>query len=587
MLRRGLGRLAALLVVLGTVMIGGAGAASAHAVLVATTPAGFQVLDAAPRAVSLRFSEPVDVAQAEVRLVGPGGADVPDLSRPAHPDGRLDTVAVAVPAGLADGTYTVTYRVISADSHPVSGAFAFSVGEVTGGVASGAAPDGASGAVSLLSGVARWLAYAGLAFLIGTAFLVVACWPGGEVTRGVRRLLWTGWSVLLGATLATYLFYGPLADGGSLGDVADPGMLAATAGTRMGVVLGIRVVLLGAVAAGLVWLRRTVPFGGYSVSAHRRRGGVVLGAGAALAVTWGLANHNGAGAQIALALPADVVHLLAMSVWLGGLPALLGVLLRSGDVAGMRIAVPRFSRTALICVAVLVVTGTYQAWRAVGTPAALFGTTYGTLLVVKLGAVVVLVALGALARNWVRRHYGFEIVTVTDKKRARRGPERREVSRFRRLVTCELVIAAVALGATATLVNAEPAAAEQARIQAEAEMPERTGLVNTVVPFRAGGEQGDGLLAVLVTPGAVGRNEVHLAVLDRFRRPKPVAELRAEFRLPSKRIAPIPVELRLIGRDHAIGMNAPITMPGRWELAVTIRTSEIDQTVVRVPVGAR
>jgi copper transport protein len=188
----------------------------------------------------------------------------------------------------------------------------------------------------------------------------------------------------------------------------------------------------------------------------------------------------------------------------------------------------------------------------------------------------------------VQRHYAFDIVTVSDKRRARRGPETSEVSRFRRAVSVEVLVAAVVLGTTAALVNAEPAAAELARTREEAAIPARVGPVNVLLPFDAGGgPQGAGKLAVLVTPGAVGKNEVHFAALDTAGKPKQVAELRAELRLPSRGIGPLPIDVQLIGGDHAIALNAPITMPGMWELDVTVRTSEIDQAVVRVPVGAR
>src|SRR5207249_2574337 len=93
--------------------------------------------------------------------------------------------------------------------------------------------------------------------------------------------------------------------------------------------------------------------------------------------------------------------------------------------------------------------------------------------------------------------------------------ERGEVSRFRRTIATEVVVAAVVLGVTASLVNVEPAAAELARIRETASIPARTGPVNVVLPFdTGGGPDGVGKLAALVTPGAVGRNEVHLAVLD-------------------------------------------------------------------------
>lgn len=581
-------RLTAVLAVLVAALLLTPGTASAHAVLLSTTPEGFQVLDAAPPEVTLRFSESIDVALAEVRLIGPGGTGVAGVSKPVHPAGRADTVSATLPAGLVHGTYTATYRVTSADSHPVEGAFAFSVGQVTGGVANGAEPAAASGTVSVLYGVARWLAYAALALLIGTAFFAAVCWPGGESSAGVRRILLAGWATLSGATVLSYLLYGPSVAGGSLLRAFDPALLGATAESRIGVVLLVRLVLLGLVAAALVYLRRMVPFAERAPADQRRRGGIVLGVGLALVVTWGLANHSAAGGQVLLALPVDVAHLLAMAIWLGGLPVLLGVLLRSGDVPGMRAAIPLFSRIALVCVLVLVVTGTYQAWREVGSPAALFGTTYGIVLAAKAAMVVVLVVLGALARKWVQRHYAFEIVTVSDKRRARRGPERQEVHRFRRMIIVEGVVAAAVLGVTASLVNAEPAAAELARIREEAAIPARTGPVNVVLPFDAGGgPSGAGKLAVLVTPGKVGRNEVHLAVLTTNGRPKQVPELRAELRLPARGIGPLPVDVQLIGGDHAIGTNAPITMPGMWELAVTVRTSDIDQAVVRVPVGAR
>lgn len=584
-------RLARLVVVLGALVaatLGGAGTASAHAVLIGTTPGGFEVLETAPREVTLQFNEPVDISLAEVRVIGPGGAAVGGVSAPAHPPGKPDAVAVTLPAGLTQGTYTVSYRVVSADAHPVPGAFAFSVGSVTGGVAANTAEQSADGVVTALYAVARWLGYAGVALLLGTAFFIAACWPGGEAMSSVRRMLWTGWGTLSGATVLAFFSYGPYSAAGTAGQLVDPAVLGATLGSRMGLLLLVRLVLLGLIAAVLVRVFRQTSFAEYETRDHRRRAGLVLVTGAALAITWSLTNHSVTGAQIAVSLPVDAIHLVAMAVWLGGLPVLLGVLLRSGDVSGMRIAIPRFSRTALICVGVLVVTGTYQAWREVGTLEALFATSYGAVLLAKVGLVVVLVLLGALARQWVRKHYTHAVPVVSKKRKPYRGPEEREVGRFRRMIAVEAVLAAVVLGVTAFLVSAEPAAAELAREREEAAIPARTGPVNVVRPFDAGGgPAGAGQLAALVTPGAVGRNEVHLAVLDAQRRPKQVAELSASLSLPSKSIGPLPVDLQFIGGDHAIAMNVPITMPGMWELAVTVRTSDVDQAVVRIPVGAR
>lgn len=552
--------------------------ASAHATLIDTTPGNWQVVDTTPGQVSMRFNESVDSGLADVRVIGPDRGEVAGVSQPRHPQARQDVLAVTLPGSLPEGTYTVAYRVVSADSHPAQGAFAFSIGTVTGGLAAGAEAEsaGANGAGSVSYGIARWLAFAGLALLIGTAFFAAVCWPGGSARVGVTRLLVAGWVTLVVATVASFVTYAWYT-GGSLGS---------TLTSRMGLALGARLVLLAAIGIGLRYAFRRSPAVEYP-RGRARAGAAVLGTGAVLAATWSLANHSVAGAQVALAVPVDTVHLLAMAVWLGGLPVLMAVLLRSGDVLGMRLAIPRFSRAALVSVGVLLVTGTYQAWRQVGSLSALFDTTYGGLLAGKVAVVGVLVGLGVLARNWVRRHYAIEPVTIIEKRRARRGPDRREISRFRRLVAVEAGLAAVVLGVTASLVSVEPARAELAREAQAAKLPERTGPVNVVLPFDAGGKAGKGQLAATLTPGALGRNEVHLSALDGTGMPRDVAEMKAELVLPDGTVGPIPVQLRFFGRGHYIGPEVVVPMPGQWELVVTVRTSEVDQDLLRIPVGVR
>jgi copper transport protein len=560
-------------------MIANPAPAAAHAVLLGTTPGDYEVVPNSPREVTMRFNETIDAALAQVRLIGPRGEDIEGIPKPRHPDGQENTLTVTVPNTLANGTYTVAFRVVSADSHAVPGAFSFSVGEPSN-AATAPTIESSAGPSAVAFGVARWLGFAGLALLIGTAFFMAVCWPGGATRTGIRRLLWSGWGALVASTLLTLLVYGPYATGRSITDV---GLVTSTVTSRIGVLLVVRLALLGAVAGGLSFFLRGLPR-----SNQARHITAVLAMGTGLAVTWSVATHSAVGGEVALALPADVVHLLSMSLWLGGLPVLLGVLLRSGDLIGIRLAVPRFSRTALICVGLLVMTGTYQAWREVGGPSALLGTTYGRVLLAKLAVVVVLVGLGAVARRWVQRHYLFPVRTVSDKRRARRGPGAGQVTRFRRTVAVEAVLGAVILGLTASLVSIEPARAEQARLAQEVRLPERTGPVDVVLPFDTGtGENGRGQVAVSVLPGVVGTNEIHISVLDTKQTPKDVPEVRAELRLPARSVGPLPVTLEYGGQGHYIASDAVLSMPGEWDLTVIVRTSEVDQAVLRVPVGAR
>ncbi|MEU0530632.1 copper resistance CopC/CopD family protein [Amycolatopsis tolypomycina] len=556
------------------------GTASAHAILLDTTPGNWAVVDASPHEISLRFNEPVDAGLAEIRLLGPRGDAVKGLPRPVHPDGRRDAVAVTVPSALATGTHTVTYRVVSADSHPVQGAFSFSVGRptpISDAAAAPASAEGGGGLTATVYGVLRWTGYAGLAILLGAAFSAVLRGPGGVSGTGDRRLLWLGWTVLVSATALGFLAYGPYAAGRPLSAVGDFALLGSTLGSRMGLVLAVRLALLAVVAGWLGWWPR-VPRNPWW------HGGAVLTAGVALALTWSLANHSAAGAHVGFALAADTVHLTAMSVWIGGLVALLVLLRRPDDVDRLRQVIPRFSRVAAVCVAVLVVTGTFEAWRQVGTPSALAGTTYGTILLAKLALVAVLVALGGLARRWVRRHYGEVPVTTVQRKRAARGPGEAEVRRFRRAVGCEAAVAVVVLGFTAALVSVEPAQAQVAREAAAPKIPAYTGPVSTVLPFRAGSTTGQ--LGVEISPGRIGPNEMHLTVLDAQSRPREVAELRAELRLPDRALGPLPVQVAYAGLGHYVA-GASIAVPGQWELAVVVRTSEVDQATLRIPLGIR
>ncbi|WP_408055853.1 copper resistance CopC/CopD family protein [Streptomyces lycii] len=128
-------------------------------------------------------------------------------------------------------------------------------------------------------------------------------------------------------------------------------------------------------------------------------GGLVVSAG--LAGTWAMSEHASTGIQPQLAMPVDVVHLLAVAAWLGGLTALLVALYRGPAVD--REAVRRFSRIAFGSVIALVVTGLYQSWRQVGSWDPLVSTAYGRLLLAKIALVLLMVALARYSRRWTAR----------------------------------------------------------------------------------------------------------------------------------------------------------------------------------------
>ncbi len=458
--------------------------------------------------------------------------------------------------------------------------------------------------VGVLYGAAGLFAFVALALLVGTAFFLAAWWPGAGRYPAMGRLIWSAWAVLVVTTIAVLLLFGPQVTGRGLSGAVDSGLLSATLDTRVGAAVLVRLLVLSLAAPGLaLLLARPAP------PTPRQRAwriGAVLSGAAALAATWSIAGHSAVGRQAAVALPVDVVHLVAMGVWLGGLVALCGVLLRSDDVPAMRSAVPSFSRAALICVALLVVTGGYQGWRQVGSPTALTTTSYGWLLLGKVLLVIFLVGLGAASRSWVRRHYAAPLADAAQlsnsaKRRARRGPGRQELLRFRRMVATEAGLAAVVLGVTAALVASQPArtaqiesAAQQRAEQDRAEptlepTPEPAPEPLVPVPtttrlgFDTGGPGGQGVLDVAVFPATIGRNELHLAVLDTSGGLLEVPEVTATLNLPDRALE---VPLQKFGPGHYIGATT-VPVIGQWQLTVTVRTSELGQDTVTTPVEVR
>ncbi|MEU1198833.1 copper resistance CopC family protein [Streptomyces sp. NPDC005813] len=609
------------------VLFGGVGGASAHAALTGTDPRDGSVLKTAPRQLTLTFSESVGLLDDSFRVLSPDNRRL-HTGRTGHADGRSDTARVTLPRGLGTGTFTVVWRVVSADSHPVSGAFTFSVGKPSETAA--ALPPTENPASKTLYDIARYAAYTGLALLIGaTAFTLVCGYPGD-----VRRLLLTGWWTLLTATLALLLLRGPYERGTGPAAALDPDVLLATLTGRPGVALVVRLVLLGAAAflpfravlrgaaadapgtgdagdAGPGGARRAAP----GSAPGRERAVVVLGVllTLGLAVTWAVAEHASAGIQVPAAMVSSVLHLLAMAVWLGGLTALLLALHRPAEHLP-RTVVARFSRLALASVAVLAATGLYQSWRGLGSWDALTSTSYGRLLVVKLGAVLLLLAGAAYSRRWTRRWAlaagqetaaGQRVSTgakatvpaarvpepvggppLTDSTTVPDAPDGTDAGDrtaeyrrgLRRSVLAEVTVAVLVLVVTTVLTGTQPgrAATETAAATVAADRPTSS---TTLVPFDVGTPGGHGKVQIEMSPAGVGENTVQAVVLGPDGGISTVPELRLTFTLAAQKVGPIDAELTDKGGYWGTdGVTLPIA--GTWTMKVTVRTTDIDQVTV-------
>lgn len=572
-------RLAVFAAVVGLVVLLFAGAAGAHAVLENTSPGPNTTLDRSPRRIALTFSEAVDARPDDIRLFDRSMNQV-DIGTTQHPAGDRTRLVASVPH-LGQGLYTVAWRTISADSHPVQGAFTFGVGvSATGKDAAALAAQAAAGeqgdsTVGVLLGVMRWGVFAGLAVVIGGAFFVIFLWPSGRTSVPTRRLLRSGLLLAFVATVGGLLLQGPYTSGGGLGDVFGSNGLSATLDTRFGRVWLARLVLLVVMALLLRLALRKGP---------RSRGEVVAVTivGILLACTVAASGHASAGRWVPLAFVVDVAHVLAMSLWVGGLLAL--VLARHDDVAYPEVT-ERFSGVALASVVVIVVTGVVQTIRQVDPLSALWDSTYGAVLIAKVVAFVVILVIASWSRRLVHgRLLSFstvprlddgeetdhaEVDPLTDADGAVSTLVRDETTtttrvhphRLTRAVVGEIVFAAIVLAFTAVLVNTSPPHSVQG-------------------PQPVNGTIGTGAtqLETYFGPAEVGKpNDLHVTAVGRNGLPRAVVDMSAVISNPGKDVPDIKIPLHpypgATGHYTAGGIQVP---PGDWKLTVTAYVTDVD-----------
>ncbi|RIJ76914.1 hypothetical protein D1871_09860 [Nakamurella silvestris] len=370
----------------------------AHATLLSTDPGQGSVLQAAPATVSLTFSEPIGPAAETFELYGPDGF------RAAVPARGLDAVVTALlPEGLAQGTFQLDWRVISVDSHPLAGTLTFSVGAATVLPDRTAAP-GDDPAVALAFRIAQFLAYLGLITVIGlTLFGVLvdrragaagSAGPAGGRRHFGRLSALAGIVAVLGHLLLVPLTY-LRQQGLTLGVLAEPGRWGSEFGTDQGFALAL--VLVG--ISLILWA--TVRLSAGRGSAASARVLALIGVAVA-AVSVAVVGHTRGPKSDPVMVASDLVHVIAASVWFGGLIALIVTLRRAarrGDDA-VRTAglVARFSVLAGWTVAALGVSGVVMAWTVLDNWAALVDTGYGQSLLVKVALVV-----GAVLIAWWNR----------------------------------------------------------------------------------------------------------------------------------------------------------------------------------------
>ncbi|HEV7896829.1 MAG TPA: copper resistance protein CopC [Planosporangium sp.] len=601
---RAVAALAGLILGLLVVLVSPAGPASAHAALLQSDPQSAAVLASSPGEVVLTFSEPVRIVPGKSHIIGPDGR----RAESGDPKTQGSQLRIPMRQTTERGTYLISFRVVSADSHPISGSIPFSIGapsaNAPSATTSGAPTDRL--VTSLLAG-ARYAGYAGLVLVTGPALFLSMLWPRRLSRRGPMRMIMVGVGLVAASSLAEQYLQAPYHAGTGLfgASAAD---LREVFNSQYGAA---HLVRIGVIAALMVLLPLFVrAAGGAARAGWTDRALVAILAVVGLA-TWPVSGHPAATSVPVLTTVADAAHLGAMAVWLGGLVTLVGFLLRRADARELAAILPVWSRWAMTAVSVLVIAGTAQALVSLGSLRGLYATSYGRLLLFKIG-----VLAGVLVVAWYSRRLTLGPLRGAD---AQTQPHTDEVEpagvrlvgsgaegaatagnrtvmrvvppveddagdadetdadggfevsrrRLRRSVLLELAGTAVVLALASALVQTTPARAALEQVNSRASS-EYTTTLNTKLYS----------LQVQLEPKRTGPNTIHLyAFASDGGAPLEIKEWKATADLPAQGIEPVDVPVLPIAGNHAVA-QAQLSTPGTWQLRFTLRTTDIDAATV-------
>lgn len=540
-------------------LIAARGEAQAHAILLDTAPASGTAIAQSPAEIRLHFNEPI--LPVSLRVLGLDGKDAAPPESMQALDGDL---FMALTTALPDGGYIVSYRVVSADTHPVGGAFVFSVGSAPPPALASAGESGTEAAwryakvgLRLVQNVALMLA-AG-----GALFLALVRRPGDYLPASFLPSI--RYSAVV-ASLAAVLGIG--AQGGLLQiapvtGLVDPVLWRLGALTTLGqsTLLLLPALAVAALASGGILASE-------NTQSRRRRQiwrGVTVAAAVLAAASLALTGHSAAAAWWAGA--AMAAHAAVVAFWLGALWPLYATL-RDRPAAEAAAVVRRFGALALPSVLILLIAGGAVALSRIDSVSALAETLYGRLLVLKVALVLGMLALAAVNRRQLTPALAGG---VSENETA--SPSQR----LARNIRLEILLGGAILIATAVLAHTPPKMLVGQDMHA---MHAQDGAAGKVLT--AEGAKFD--VRIEVSPGRPGANDIEIRLTQEDGAALDALEVTLALSLPDAGVEPMLHKAERLAAGHYLLRAFPLPLAGRWRLSADVLINDFEKEVLELEV---
>jgi copper transport protein len=532
-------------------------AVSAHANLERADPAPNTALSAPPTVIRLWFTEPLEPNFSHINLRDIDGSII--QTSPSQIDPADPKMMFLTPGSLPDGLYTVSWRAVStADGHQTIGSFPIAIGE---GIQLTSDFSTSFESIPPDSAFVRWFNLVSMSLVTGGLGFMLFVWqpatPGSQpnVERRIRLVVWLGWLILgVSGALALLLQVSLAADVPLLSAVGDPALGRIVAGTRY----------------GNLWLTRTALWFGLALALVFARGdrwfyGVGLGLSFGILLTNSLFSHAAGAQDSTPAIAADWLHLIASSLWIGGLIQFIGVIgvarrYMSSSTSVVSTLVGYFSNFARVTVAILVITGLYATWLQVGSIDGLLTTLYGQSLLIKL--ILFTPLLGIAGVNlWITH-------------RELKSGNQAWIQRLRGLIGAEITLTIAILGAVGAMTAISPSRSTLAVRASTPPPPLPSPIIDTKTVD-------DLNVRLEITPGWIGKNTFNVTLTDLADQPvTDASRIRLRFNSISQNVGES--ELR---PEHVTGglystSGDNLSLTGEWRLRITIQRPDKFDTVV-------